>query len=218
MIKKYVAAIQFIAIVIILFTANWPEVKQILSSIFPYGEIVIPAGIFVMLFQILVYVYSNYLWRRLPGSLWLGGQWIYKTNRAKKTENGVDLSEFAYGIFEVVHTIDKIYIKNGRAWDFRDPPDFDKCEAIWNADIVVLLVDKKKLVIVGNIISGGRERKNQYVEVDIVSDKKMEGVVWGILDPNGEYAYGYTTFIKISDSPREDAAKVAYQTFVQGHA
>ena len=213
MIKKYIAAIQFIAIAVILFTANWPEVKQILSSIFPYGEIVIPAGIFVMLFQILVYVYSNYLWRMLPGTLWLGGQWIYKTNRAKKTKDGVDLSEFAYGIFEMVHTIDKIYIKNGRAWDYRTPPDFDKCEAIWDADTVVLFPDKKKLIIVGNVISEGKVKKNQYVELDIVSNDRMEGVVWGILDPDGEYAYGYTEIIKISDCSRGEAAEIAYQRF-----
>lgn len=214
MFKKYIVAIQFIAIVVILFTANWPEIKQILSDIFPYGEVAIPAGIFVMLFQILVYVYNNYLWRRLPDTLWLGGRWIYKTTRAKKTENGVDLSEFAYGTFEIEHTIDKICIKNGRAWDYRTPPDFDKCEAIWDADIVILLPDKKKVVIVVNVISEGSIRKNQYIELEIVSNDKMQGVVWGILDPDGEYAYGYTEIIKIGDYPIEKASEIAYQRFV----
>lgn len=210
--KRDLAIIQFLAVSVILFTANWPKIKQFLSNIFPYGEIIIPAGSFVILFQALFYIYIHYGWRSLPNTVWLGGQWIYKTNRAKRTEDGVDLSEYAYGIFEIIHTADGLFIKNGRAWDYKEPPDFNKCEAVWEADIVVYR--NGKLWMIGNVISEGRIQKNQFVMLDVISNHEMQGVVWGILDPDGDYAYGFTEMKKIGSRSRNDAAELARRTYV----
>lgn len=50
--KRDLAALQFIAVVVILITASSQEIRQFLSHVFPYGGVVIPAGAFDCCFKL----------------------------------------------------------------------------------------------------------------------------------------------------------------------
>ena len=208
--KRDLTALQFMAVVVIIFAASWPEVRQFFSHAFPYADVVIPAGAFILLFQALFWAYSHYLWKLHLGTTYLGGQWIYKT---KKNELNED-NQFSYGVFEVMHTADKLLMKHGEVWDSQKSPHFENRDATWESNAIIY--QDEKLWVVSTVIADDASQSRQLALFDVIRRKsqiKMGGIIWGVADPDGEYASGFTEMRKISNHPRSDAAREAYQTF-----
>jgi len=218
--KRDLAVLQFIAVVVILFTASWSKVRQFLSPFFPYAEVVIPAGAFVLLFQALFFIYSRFLWVLHPQTTYLGGQWIYKTSNAKQRNfdhASLDKrSQYFYGVFEVIHTADELHINNGEAWYCGEPPSFTNRRVFWKSDAIVHRDEKLWIVASATGEDKSRSHLTQLAELAVIrrnSQIEMKGTIWGVADPDGEYAYGFTEIKKISNRPREDAAREAYRIF-----
>jgi hypothetical protein len=210
--------VQIIAVAVTFFTASSPDIRQFLSHVFPYGGIIIPAGTF-LLFQASFFIYTRYLWKLHPHTKYLGGQWIYKTN-AKQTDSdpaSLDVhSKSFYGVFEVIHTTDKLLVNHGEAWYCNEVPSFENKQAIWESDAIIYR--DEKLWIVASVTGNGtsRSRLTQLAVLTVSrrgSQIKMEGIIGGVADPDGEYAYGFTEMRRISKCPREDAAQEAYRKY-----
>lgn len=216
--KRELAVLEFIAAAFVSFTASWPEVRQFLSGVFPYADVAIPAVAFVLSFQVVYFIWARWLWKYHPDTTYLGGQWIYKTRNVKKIDvDPVPLDNPSqYGVFELIHTIDKILIHNGKAWDCGESPSSENIKAIWKADAVVYW--DENLWIIANVIGDEPPRSHQTQLATLTvgrggSQIEMTGKIEGVADPDAEYAYGFTEIKKISNRPQEDAAKVAYRIF-----
>ena len=219
--KRDLAVLQFIAVVVILTAASWPEIRHFLSHIFPYAAVVIPAGMFVLLYQTLSFIYTHYLWKLHPGTTYLGGQWIYRTNKKKDNKKqtdsdpaSLDLSkECFYGIFEVIHTADKLFVANGKGWYCNEAPSFENTRVMWNSSTIVQR-DNMLWVVAGDIATDEPNRTGltQLLVLTVKSKTEMEGTVRSVADPD-EYVYGLTKMIKISNRPRGNAAQEAYRIF-----
>jgi len=215
--KRDLAALQLIAAAIIFFTASWPEVKLFFSHAFPYADVVIPAGAIVLLFQAFFFVYRHYLWKLDPQTAYLGGQWVYRTNKKTDFEptslhahNGC-----FYGVFEILHTADELLVTHGKAWYCNEAPSFENVRVIWNASAIVYR--DNRLWVVGDIVSDepNRPRLTQLAVLTVLNGRhiEMEGTIWGVADQNGQYAYAFTEMRRISKRPREDAAQEAYKIY-----
>ena len=217
--KRDLAVLQFIAVAVIFFTASWPRVRQFFSHAFPYAEVVIPAGAFVLLFQALSFIYTHHLWKLHPGTTYLGGQWIYRTEKQTAFDPASSdvRSEWFYGVFEVIHTADKLLVNHGKAWHCNEEdPSFENTTVIWNSSAIVYR--DNMLWIVGDIASDdpSRPRLAQLAVLTVSrreSEIAMDGTIWGIADLDGEYAYGFTETKKISNRPRKDAAQIAHRKY-----
>lgn len=208
--KRDLAVLNFIAAVVILFAASWPGIRQILSHVFPYGDIVIPAGAFVFLFHGLFFIYTHYLWKLHPDTPYLGGQWIYQTHNAKQTDSDPASSDKQYGIFEVTHTTDELRIYHGEAWSTGMDPDREGSICEWDADAIVYRKNEK-LGIVGSV----DEQQPQFGTLTVVRREyeiEMSGIIWRVADQDTVY-HGRTKMKKIGDRPRKDAAQIAHRTY-----
>ena len=220
--KRDLAVLQFIAVVVILITASWPGIRQFLSHVFPYGEVAIPAVAFVFLFHGLFFIYTRYLWKLHPDTAYLGGQWIYTAKNEKKTykektdddpASSDKHSQSSYGIFEVRHTADKLLVRNGKVWDCKEPPDFDKIESTWESVATIYL--DRKLVSMGNVTADDFSQATQFAALDVIREKSkigMDGKIWAFPVPDGVY-YGSAKMKRIDKCSQEEAAQKAYKTF-----
>jgi hypothetical protein len=211
--KRDLAVLQFIAVVVIFFTAICPGVIQFFSHYIPYAEVVIPAGAFVLLFQALSLIYTHYLWKLHPGTAYLGGQWIYqtvnKTKNEKKTDDDPDSSDKQYGIFEIIHTTDELRIYHGEAWNTGTNPSVVDSVCEWVADTIVYR--NETLGIMGSVDT----QQTQLGKLTVIrreSETEMTGTIWRVADQDTIY-HGHTKMKKIGDRPRKDAAQEAYRIF-----
>ena len=208
--KRFLVMTQSIAVAIILLAANWPEIRRFFP--FPYANMVIPAGIYLVVFKASLSLYEKYIWKR--HIMCLNGQWIYKTFKRKGSK------EFEYGSFEFIHTPYELVIKNGKSWYFENPPDVEEIEARWESEAIAY--EGKKLWIVGKGITQEEGtpgkfsllQKYELMRLNVNNQNNIDGVVFGVADPEGKYAFGDTEMKKISECPNENAPEIAYQTFV----
>jgi hypothetical protein len=217
--KRELSVLQFIAALIITFAVSWPEVRQSLSQTFAFADIAIPAFAFVLLFQVLFFIYTRYLWKLSTHPMYLGGQWIYRTTNAKREENDPSLSkdrtQSQYGTFNIMHTPFTLSISQGEAWSCGKTPNSEK-SAIWNSEAVVL--QNKKLWIVANVTGNDPDNSRQVQLADLTITQKgqlieIDGTIWGVADPDGKYAYGTTEMRRIGEDLKSSPAEEAYRIF-----
>jgi hypothetical protein len=211
--------IQFIAASIISIAANWPQIRYFLSQFFPHADVAIPAGAFVMLYQILFFLYSKYLWRYHPALIYLGGQWVYRTSEAETTpKDSTQLCKQGnsfYGVFEIIHTPDKVSIPYGEVWYCGKPPDEKNRRSYWQSSSINY--DGETLWLIGKVIGNDSRSEHKQILIATIARREgkleMNGTVWGVADPDGKDAFGFTIIKKISNRSRRDAAQEAYRIF-----
>ena len=174
------------------------------------------------MFHGLFFIYTHYLWKLHPGTTYLGGQWIYRTDKKKDNKKQADFdpassdlrSESFYGVFEVIHTADKLLVNHGEAWYCNEVPSFENTRVIWNSSTIVYR-DNMLWVVVGDIATDEPSRTHlaQLAVLTVISKTEMEGTIRSVADPDDEGVYGFTKARKISNRPLKGAAQEAHRIF-----
>lgn len=116
----------------------------------------------------------------------------------------------------VIHTADKLLVRDGAAYYCKKPPILENKNVFWSSDII--LYRDEKLWLVANETESDKSQSSQMelFELDVKREEpqiKMNGTIRCIGDPAGEHASGPTEMIRIDNRPRWDAAQEAYRIF-----
>jgi len=133
------AIVQFISAAVIVAAASQQSIVTFLSGIFPFGEIALPAVVFVILYRLLLKVYEAALWPYIHRRRYLGGQWIYQLHNHTTGKK-------LYGVFEIEHRIDGVRVKEGSVWFCGKRPFPDNQRGVWES--LAASLDDRSLTII----------------------------------------------------------------------
>jgi hypothetical protein len=105
--------LQTITVISILLAASSSTITSMFSKLSPSLAIIIPAGIFVLLYKAVIFIYKHLLWKKIHKDKNLSGLWVFFTT---DSENKLK----AFGKFYINHSSDELNLIEGKSWFIND--------------------------------------------------------------------------------------------------